>query len=97
MRVTPLVGEKLWFGPRRHGWGWRPISWEGWVVLVGSAVASLGIRIWLHREHREWERRSRMLSGVAVLGVMVLKGTAPGGARQAAEFDAAQLPGTGAL
>jgi hypothetical protein len=90
VRIDPLVGEKVWFGPRRHGWGWRPVAWEGWVVLVGSAVVSFGMRRWLHAEHPEWERRSRMLSGVAILGVMVLKGTAPGGARQAAAFEAAR-------
>ncbi len=60
VRFDPLVGEKVWFGPRRHGWGWRPVSWEGWVVLVGSAVVSLGVRRWLRTEHPEWERRSRI-------------------------------------
>jgi hypothetical protein len=66
------------------------VSWEGWVILVGSALVSLGLRLWLRSEHPEWERRSRVLSGVAILGVIVLKGTAPGGARQAAEFEAAR-------
>ena len=23
-----------WFGPKRWGWGWRPVSWQGWVVIL---------------------------------------------------------------
>ncbi len=25
---------KLWFKRKRYGWGWTPVTWEGWVVLV---------------------------------------------------------------
>jgi hypothetical protein len=91
MRITPLIGDKVWFGPRRHGWGWRPVSWEGWVILVGSTVSSVVVRRWMRTEHPDWERRTRVLSGAAVLGVMMLKGTTPGGKNQAAEFDVARL------
>ena len=34
--------SKYWFRKRRGlfskdlGWGWVPISWEGWVVVLGS-------------------------------------------------------------
>jgi hypothetical protein len=66
------------------------VSWEGWVVLVGSGVGSLGLRRWLRKEHPEWDGPSRILSGIAILVVMVLKGTTPGGAPQAAEFDSAR-------
>jgi len=27
--------KKLWFKARRWGFGWRPVSWEGWVIVVG--------------------------------------------------------------
>jgi hypothetical protein len=33
-----------WFGPRRLGWGWRPLNWQGWaatgvfLVLVFAAL-----------------------------------------------------------
>ena len=32
-----------WFRRKRFGWGWTPISWEGWVVtlLVTGACVSL--------------------------------------------------------
>jgi hypothetical protein len=42
VRTTPLIGEKPWFGPRRAGWGFAPVSWEGWAVIavfVAIAIA----------------------------------------------------------
>lgn len=27
--------KKLWFKAKNYGWGWYPITWQGWLVLVG--------------------------------------------------------------
>ena len=24
--------KKLWFKAKMYGWGWYPVSWEGWVI-----------------------------------------------------------------
>lgn len=26
--------EKLWFKRRRYGWGWTPVTWQGWLCIV---------------------------------------------------------------
>ena len=26
--------QKLWFKRKYFGWGWRPVTWQGWGVLV---------------------------------------------------------------
>lgn len=26
--------KKLWFKAKRYGYGWIPITWEGWTVIV---------------------------------------------------------------
>lgn len=26
--------KKLWFRAKRYGWGWYPVSWQGWVVTI---------------------------------------------------------------
>jgi len=27
--------KKYWFKPKRYGWGFYPISWEGWLATLG--------------------------------------------------------------
>ena len=35
------VTQKAWFGPKRYtGWGWTPVSWEGWAA-IGAFLALL--------------------------------------------------------
>lgn len=29
-----MKNDKLWFRAKRYGWGWTPISWEGWLVTL---------------------------------------------------------------
>lgn len=31
--------KKLWFKRKYYGWGWRPSSWEGWLVLLVYVLA----------------------------------------------------------
>lgn len=85
MRVTPLVGSKLWFGPRDDGlgWGWRPLSWEGYLVTVAYLVTVVGYTYLLHGDHG-W----LVIAGstFALVVVCVLKGSTPGGSRQAAKM-----------
>jgi hypothetical protein len=26
--------NKIWFKRKRYGWGWYPVSWQGWVVVL---------------------------------------------------------------
>jgi hypothetical protein len=34
--------QNPWFGPRRTlGWGWKPITWQGWAVSLGCIAAIL--------------------------------------------------------
>ncbi len=32
--------RRPWFGPKRIGWGFRPQTWQGWLVIL-LAVAAL--------------------------------------------------------
>ncbi len=31
--------EKYWFKRKRYGWGWVPVRWEGWLVVLLYIVA----------------------------------------------------------
>lgn len=44
-----MITNQPWFAPKEFaGWGWRPISWQGWLVtaafvaVVGAAVVHFG-------------------------------------------------------
>ncbi len=26
--------QKPWFKAKRYGWGWTPITWQGWVIMI---------------------------------------------------------------
>lgn len=85
MRTRPVLGRKAWFGPKRTGWGWRPVSPEGWVVSLVGIVAIVCTAV-LAR-HDWWVT---LMVAVALLIVSFLKGTSPGGAREWEEYQALQ-------
>lgn len=32
----------LWFKMRLYGWGWVPVRWQGWVVILVALLIFLG-------------------------------------------------------
>ncbi len=76
MRSVPLLGEKVWFGPRRFGWGLSPVSVEGWVVTGVALLLSFVLG-------RRFPNRplARHLPALALAAIAIAKGTAPGGPR----------------
>lgn len=78
MRTTPLIGTKLWFGPRRLGWGWTPVSWEGWAALAILVGVVLGASPFSH-DHPLGYQLLVLADTVILLVLCALKGTPPGG------------------
>lgn len=74
MRSSPILGKKVWFGPRRFGWGLGPRSTEGWIVTAAAVAASIIAAV-------KWPKRPILRTApVAVfIVVAILKGTSPGG------------------
>ena len=71
----------MWFGPKRFGWGWGPVSWEGWAAIVGGGLVAAVLR-------QKGRVRAGQLLGLGVLVLCYLKGTEPGGRRKLEEFRA---------
>ena len=46
--MSPRVTRKAWFGPRRIGWGWAPVSWEGWAA-AGAFVVLITVSVVVFR------------------------------------------------
>lgn len=83
--------ERPWFGPRRFGWGWEPVTWEGWVataVLIPLDVAAIVV---VSERWGEWWGTAAGVVGVAgIIGLCIAKGTEPGGPAARRRFDAAR-------
>lgn len=37
--MDQTTGTNYWFKRRRYGWGWTPVSREGWLVVAGFVAA----------------------------------------------------------
>jgi hypothetical protein len=81
MRTKPVIGVKAWFGPRRLGWGLSPVSPEGWAVTVVAVAAAVGLAAAARRD-----RWTTVPVVIALLVIVFLKGTSPGGTREWEEF-----------
>ena len=92
LRFTPILGKKVWFGPRGWGgWGWTPVSWEGWLVFA-VGLGAIGVVI---VRYGEASARPAVLAITSVLILICwIKGTSPGSARAKAEFDRSRRAGS---
>lgn len=88
MRTKPLIGRKAWFGPRRLGWGLSPASAEGWVVTGVAVAATIALSSLLR--HQRW---AGLLVVAALLIIVFVKGTSPGGSSEWQEFQASRQRG----
>jgi len=94
MRTKPLLGRKVWFGPRQLGWGLSPVSAEGWAVTAAAAGAIVGLAV-ADRSDR-WTAllaRKTAIVVIPLVGIVFLKGTSPGGRRTWEEFKASRERG----
>lgn len=72
-----MITKYPWFGPKNgFGWGWTPITWEGWLVTAVCLVVFFGAYFIFGRAPMT---TYVMLSSVAALIIVcLLTGTAPG-------------------
>lgn len=55
--------EGYWFKRKLYGWGWVPVKWQGWlVVIVAVTFATLGV----------WVGQIDDAPGAALLGVLIM-------------------------
>jgi hypothetical protein len=73
----------VWFAPRWFGWGWAPVSPEGWVVAGAWLVATIVVA---EKTSAPWWVTSLALPAVLLL-VCWLKGTSPGSGRSRAAME----------
>jgi len=75
----PRLTEKPWFGPKRVGWGWAPVSWQGWLATE-LMVVLVAVALFVLRTVAGYVFAAAIVA--AFLVVAALTGTAPGGPRR---------------
>ena len=73
-----MITKHPWFGPKqRLGWGWTPVSWEGWAVTLFFIAVIVGVQLYFGPS---------LMAGCCTIGAIVLllvvcflTGTKPGG------------------
>lgn len=74
---------KLWFKNKFYGWGWRPASWEGWLVMSVYVAFVMGISLRMSYSMSygasDWVKWALMMAGSTALLLLIAKerGEAP--------------------
>jgi hypothetical protein len=76
--TASMITKRPWFGPKRYsGWGWTPVSWQGWAVTLVFLVVVIACRV--HFGGGVPGAIAIVVCLAAYLGVISLTGTRPGG------------------
>ena len=74
----PRLTKTPWFGPKRVlGWGWTPVTWQGWLVtgVFLAAIAACALLV----PGPVVKVVVEVVLIVGLLAVCALTGTRPGG------------------
>ena len=62
--------EKYWFKPKRYGWGFMPVTWEGWMATL-VLVALIFLSAYVNKigsENMTSENILRCVLDILILG-----------------------------
>lgn len=75
--------KRIWFKAKRYGWGWQPLTWEGWLTMV----VWIGVNVWwfIRVDHLQHSGSDTLInvapvfivSTLILLGICYIKGEHP--------------------
>jgi hypothetical protein len=72
-----MITKYPWFGPKRGiGWGWTPVSWEGWFLTVSLFLVIVGAYLAFGRA--PMTTYVTLVAVAIYIMIVILTGTAPG-------------------
>lgn len=77
--------KKLWFKRKRYGWGWVPVTWQGWVAVFSEILFVILLSQVLLSEHSNDSIQPELdlyflgvfVSVVVLIGLSYYKGPPP--------------------
>ncbi len=65
--------EKLWFKRKRYGWGWYPVSWEGWTVTLVYIALILSLAFTIDESSPDSEIAFMLILPITLLTVTLIR------------------------
>ena len=64
---------RYWFRPKRYGYGATPVTWEGWLLTLATALAMVAVSLGLRLETRSiWALAALIAFDVAALVLLFI-------------------------
>lgn len=65
--------KKYWFKRRRYGWGWVPITWQGWFTIVAFFITIIAAALQLPPKPEEPTSKDlAQFFGILIVGTLLL-------------------------
>ena len=62
-----------WFKPKRYGYGATPVTWQGWAVTLGTALAMLAASLYLRLTVKSlWALVALLIFDAAAIAALVV-------------------------
>jgi len=73
--------KHLWFKRKLYGWGWTPVTWQGWLTILLFLITILTISFSLPKEPTDsqlaWFFISLIIVVALLIGICYAKGETP--------------------
>jgi hypothetical protein len=67
------MSRRYWFRPKSFGYGWTPITWEGWAVTLGSMIVAMAaVLAAVFAEAQQWPDRWPVEAACLILFAVTL-------------------------
>lgn len=65
--------EGYWFKAKLYGWGWTPVTWQGWLIIAAYVFAVLGFTLTIDTNSPPREVFFTFLIPVTLLTVVLIR------------------------
>ena len=68
-----MTEKKLWFRRKTYGWGWVPITWQGWALVFGYVILVVGFALTIDESSPPREMVFTFFLPVVLLTITLLR------------------------
>jgi len=68
-----MTEKKLWFRRKTYGWGWIPVTWQGWALVFGYVILVVGFALTIDESSPPREMVFTFLLPVVLLTIALLR------------------------